>query len=275
MIKTLLLFTILCVSLFASTIESKIAKFEKDRFSKNERIKIQTISINIKKSMPREGWYGYIVDIKASMAGKIVKAKDIVFSDGEIISTELYDLDSLKSYKELMLPKLTSKYYDESKLIAGTHKAQDRIVVFSDPLCPFCMDLIPDVIKHVKKHKEKIALYYYHFPLIRIHPASLFLTKLIEHGKTKGIRDIEEKVYTKDWDKYFDPKEKDEKKIIKAFNEEFFTDFTQKDINTNEIKENIKKDMKMGEDLMVNGTPTIFINGYLDKTKLKYETLGK
>ena len=31
----------------------------------------------------------------------------------------------------------------------------------------------------------------------------------------------------------------------------------------------------MGEEVMVQGTPTIFINGVKDTTKLKYETLGK
>lgn len=155
MIRFFILLTGLCFSLYASTIENKIIKFENDRFSKNTRIEVQTISVVMKKSLPVKGWYGFIVEIEALMAGKNVKAKDIVFSDGKIVSSELFDLDTSKSYKDLMNPTLSSKYYDKSKLIAGTHNAKDKIVVFSDPLCPFCIDFLPDVINYVKKHPKK------------------------------------------------------------------------------------------------------------------------
>jgi protein-disulfide isomerase len=37
---------------------------------------------------------------------------------------------------------------------------------------------------------------------------------------------------------------------------------------------NILEDVKIGEELMVRGTPTVFVNGEKDNTKLKYETLG-
>jgi protein-disulfide isomerase len=36
----------------------------------------------------------------------------------------------------------------------------------------------------------------------------------------------------------------------------------------------ILDDVKVGEDMMIRGTPTIFVNGEKDNTKLKYETLG-
>ena len=45
--------------------------------------------------------------------------------------------------------------------------------------------------------------------------------------------------------------------------------------NTNEINENLKKDISMGEDVMVQGTPTVFVNGEKDSSRQKYETLGK
>ena len=177
------------------SVDAKVLDFEKNRFSKNKRVDIIDISINLKKEMPQNGWYGYIIDLDVDFAGKNVKAKDVVFSNGELIAPELYDIKTGLALKDLMTPKLTSDYYSEKNFIAGDLNAKEKIVIFSDPLCPFCMDYVPDVINYVKKHNKKIALYYYHFPLLRIHPASDTLTKLMVLAKEQKIKDLELKVY--------------------------------------------------------------------------------
>lgn len=266
---------VLSSSLIAADIDTKVLEFEKKRFSKNKRIKLNNISINTKKSMPIKGWFGFIIDVDASMAGNDVKAKDIVFSNGDVIAPELFDSKTGMSFKDLMDPTINSKYYDKAKLIAGNHDAKDKIVVFSDPLCPFCMDYVPDVIEHVKKNPTSIALYYYHFPLLQLHPAAKTLVRLMNVAKQKGVEDIELKIYKVDWDKYFTEKEKSTQKIIDGFNKEFNTQITFMDVNNKKMNDEIFHDVKMGEEAMVQGTPTIFVNGEKDKTKLKYETLGK
>jgi protein-disulfide isomerase len=276
LIKFFTLSSLLVSSLVANTsIDTLVLDFEKSRFSNNERVQIKDISVNMKKNLPQKDWYGYIIDLDLKFAGKDVKAKDVVFSNGELIAPELYDIKSGNPLKDLMTPKLTKAYYDKSKLIAGNVNAKDKIVIFSDPLCPFCMDYVPDVINYVKKHKDKIALYYYHFPLLRIHPASNALTRLMILAKNRGIKDVELKVYTKDWDKYFDSNEKDENKILKAFNSEFKTSITNDELKNSKLKLEVADDIKMGEEVLVQGTPTVFINGEKDKSKLKYENLGK
>ena len=47
------------------------------------------------------------------------------------------------------------------------------------------------------------------------------------------------------------------------------------ELSDNKINELITKDIKMGEEVMVQGTPTIFVNKVKDSTRQKYETLGK
>ncbi|RXK12478.1 disulfide bond formation protein DsbA [Halarcobacter mediterraneus] len=273
--KLIMLITFISLSLSANELDKKVLDFEKNRFSKNSRIEIVDLSVNMKKQIPNKNWYGYIIDVNVKMAGKDVKAKDILFSNGEIVATELFDIKSGDSYKDLMTPSLTRKYYDEEKLIAGNSKAKDKIVIFSDPLCPFCMDFVPDVIKHVKKYEDKIALYYYHFPLSRIHPAAVPLVKLMVKAKEDGIKNIEERVYSVYWDEEFSSKEQNEDVIISSFNKIFKTSYTKKDINSKNISDEIFEDVSMGEEVLVQGTPTIFINGEQDKSKLKYEELGK
>ena len=79
----------------------------------------------------------------------------------------------------------------------------------------------------------------------------------------------------KDWEKHFDSKSTDDKKILEAFNKEFKTTIKAEELNADKINSVIEKDISMGEEAMVAGTPTIFINGVKDSSRIKYETLGK
>jgi protein-disulfide isomerase len=265
---------LLSVSLYANN-DNSVIEFEKSRVSQNPNVTIKEISINTKKEIPLAGWNGYILDVKVNVQGKDVNAKDILFSDGKYISLDLIDSTTGKSLKDLVTPNLTSNYHDKAKLIAGNHEAKDKIVIFSDPLCPYCIDYVPEVIKYVQKNSDSIALYYYHFPLLSIHPAAGTLVKLIDIAKHKGIKDAELKTYQIDWEKYFDVKSTDAKVILEAFNKEFKTDIKLDELSKAEITKTIDSDIAMAEEVMVQGTPTIFVNGVKDSTRLKYETLGK
>ncbi len=270
--KLLSLSVILSASLFAG--DDAVINFEKSRISQNPNVKIIDIKINTKKELALAGWYGYILDVQANVQGKDINAKDIIFSDGKFVAPDLIDMKTGKSMKDSVNPNLSEKYYDKSKLIAGNANAKDKIVLFSDPLCPFCIDFAPDVINYVNKNSSKIALYYYNFPLSS-HPASTPLVKISEVAKQKGIKDVELKVYQTKWEQYFDAKSTDEKKILEAFNKEFKTDIKLEEISAKSVNDNLQKDISMGEEALVQGTPTIFVNGEKDSSRQKYETLGK
>lgn len=271
--KILSLSIILSASLFAN--DGTVVDFEKKRVAQNPNVKVKDVKVNTKKDLPLAGWNGYILDVEAIVQEKSLKVKDILFSNGDYIALDLIDAKTGKSLKDLVTPNLTSNYYDKTKLIAGNHNAKDKIVVFSDPLCPFCMEYIPEVINYVNKNSDSIALYYYAFPLVQIHPASEALSKIIEVAKNKGVKDIELKAYKTDWETYFSPKENDEKKILEAFNKELKTNIKLEEIASKDINEKLSKDMSMGEEVMVTGTPTIFVNGVKDTTRELYKTLGK
>ncbi|MCG3706068.1 thioredoxin domain-containing protein [Aliarcobacter butzleri] len=271
--KILSLSVILSASLFAN--DSTVVDFEKKRVAQNPNVKVKDVKVNTKKDLPLAGWNGYILDVEAIVQEKSLKVKDILFSNGDYIALDLIDAKTGKSLKDLVTPNLTSNYYDKTKLIAGNHNAKDKIVVFSDPLCPFCMEYIPEVINYVNKNSDSIALYYYAFPLVQIHPASEALSKIIEVAKNKGVKDIELKAYKTDWETYFSPKENDEKKILEAFNKELKTNIKLEEIASKDINEKLSKDISMGEEVMVTGTPTIFVNSVKDTTRELYKTLGK
>jgi len=270
--KILTLSIFLSASLFAS--DDVVVEFEKKRVAQNPNVKVNSITVNTKKELAVGGWYGYILDVQANVQGKDINAKDIIFSDGKFVAPDLIDMKTGKSMKDSVNPNLSEKYYDKSKLIAGNPNAKDKLVLFSDPLCPFCIDFAPDVINYVNKNSSKIALYYYNFPL-QSHPASTPLVKIIEVAKQKGLKDVELKVYQTKWEQYFDVKSTDEKKILEAFNKEFKTDIKLEEISAKTVNDDLQKDISMGEEALVQGTPTIFVNGEKDSSRQKYETLGK
>ena len=272
--SVLLSSSILAVSLLANT-DTDVVDFEKKRLSKNPNVKIQNIEIYNKKDLPDSQWTGYILNIKGQVQGKDIEVKDILFSDGKVVATELFDLKNGKPLKSLVSPDITPAYYKKEKLIAGNHNAKNKMVVFSDPLCPYCMDLVPDIIKFVQKNPENIALYYYHYPLAQIHPAAVVLSKLVEVAQHKGIENIAYKVYKSDWEEYFKNEETNPVVILKAFNEEYKTNITLEEIMDKKIDNTLKIDMKMGNDLMITGTPTVYVNGKKDTKRKFFETPGK
>ncbi|RBQ32811.1 disulfide bond formation protein DsbA [Arcobacter sp. FW59] len=270
---------LLVLSAFASATllanDNLVIDFEKKRVAQNPNVKVKNIKVFYKKELELKGWNGYILEIDATIQDKGMKVKDTLFSDGKVIATDLYDVSTGKSLKDSITPTLTDKYYQKSKLIAGNEKAKDKIVVFSDPLCPFCTQYIPEVIDFVNKKSDSIALYYYAFPLTHIHPASTTLSKLIDIAKVKNGNDIIMKAYTAHWSKYFEVTSTDEKIILEAFNKELGLDIKIEELNKKEIITSLEKEVLMGEDMLVSGTPTIYINGEKDTTREKYKTLGK
>jgi len=265
----------MATSLSAIAIDSDIIEFEKKRFASNKQIELKNVQLYFKQELAQKDWYAYILNIDANYQGKPVKFKDIVFSNGLVVAPELLDIKTGNSLKDTVVPTLSAKYYNKANLLLGNENAKDKIVVFSDPLCPFCMDYIPDVIKHVKQNEGKVALYYYHFPLLQIHPASQALTKLMDVALEMGVKDIVLRTYMANWDVYFTEKESDEKKILEAFNKEFNLNITLAQIQDKKIEDKILNDISMGEDVLVQGTPTIFINGQYDKAKTKFLETGK
>ena len=257
--------------LFAN--EQLVIEFEKNRLERNPELIVNSIkTFYIKKLDIKGDWSAYILDVNVDLKDKNMIVKDILFSNGEVVTSELYDINSKKSLQEQASPDLNNSYYDEKKLIAGTHGAKNSLVVFSDPLCPFCQRYIPELISYVNKNSKNIALYYYSFPLIQIHRASLDLSKLIEIAK-QSDKNIVEKAYKVNWNRYFDPNSTDSKLILDSFNKELKTNIKLEELQAEKYHKVIEDEVKMAENLLVNGTPTIYINGKKDSSKEAYKKL--
>jgi protein-disulfide isomerase len=256
--------------LYASTQADKVEDFLDDKFMENSRLK--SVDVKVSDVIPLkkvEGWNAYILDVKAylkSQPKKQIKQRMIWFSNGTVITKDLTDMQTGESLINEVKPSFKDSYYTKANLIFGNPDAKHKVAIFSDPLCPFCKGFVPGALKYMKKHPEKFAVYYYHFPLERLHPASVTLVKAAVAAELQGNKDVVEKLYKVK----INSQEKDQKKILKAFNAAVGTHITIKDIETPAVKKQLKHDFDTANTVMVAGTPTMYLDNKVDRTKKKY-----
>lgn len=255
-------------------IDKKVVSFLEKAIAPNENYKFEKITILKKDDLKDvQGWKVYFVRIDLTLIkqeGKKISVNDIVFTNGKILSKDFLDINNGKSIKNSFSLDMDITAYNQEHLLAGNFNAPHKIVIFSDPLCPFCMDFIPEVIADVEKNPETFALFYYHFPLA-MHQAAPTLVKAMMVAEEKGEKDVTKRVYKE----IFDLKTTDEKIILAEFNAALNTSITIEEINQPHILKKLQADEQLANNLMVNGTPTIYFNGKKDDTKISYRKLIK
>ncbi|WP_304543020.1 DsbA family protein [Sulfurimonas microaerophilic] len=267
----LLSITVLLSSVLSANTNEKIEEFLTDKFEENKRI--ESIEVKVKERVPLKelkGWSGYIVEVEAYLKEdpkRQVKQRMVWFSDGQMITKELTDMESGRSLVEKVKPKFENRFYKKENLIYGDANSKHKVALFSDPLCPFCKGFVPGAIKDMKNDPKKFAVYYYHMPLERIHPASVHIVKMAAAAELKGVKDVTLKMYNIK----VNPREKDVNKILEAFNTAVGTNLTQKDINDPKVLQHVNSDFDTANELMVAGTPTVYLDGKLDETKKGYK----
>ncbi len=282
----LLILTILSSSLvFAKTDVEKVQESQEDKTKKalvdyvkravsvNKDFKLKDVRVKQSKSIDdMKGWSVYFLDIDLEILaenGKVTTVHDKLFSNGKYLSRDFIDLLDKKSLKEKMVLDMDDSFYRKDRLVYGDFDAKDKIVIFSDPICPFCQNYMPEILKAVKENPKKIALFYYHFPLTMMHPEAPTIIKAAMAAQKKGVKDILIKLY----EKKFSTKTKDEQKTLDIFNEKMGTKLTLEDINTQEILKHYSQDLEFAGKMMVGGTPTVYVNGKKDFSRTKYKQI--
>ena len=277
-LKSLTIISLLSSTLIANETDDNVLKYEQQRIKSaiaRAQGKINSIDVVLKKDLQNDGWYGYVFNLDINIQGKQLIQKDTLFAKGNMIAPDLINTKTKRSFKDLMYPVLNKSYFSKEHLIAGNPNAKHSVVLFSDPLCPICIDEVPFIMKNIMKNPDNVALYYYHMPL-DMHPTARTLSKASMIAKEQGVKDIDYKVYDKDFSNFYDAyKEKDHQKALNFFNKTFNTKITMKQINDKKWDDKLKHDLKMSENAFVNGTPTVFFDGVIDKSRMKYEAFLK
>ncbi len=262
------------VSANSKTTEQKLIHFIGKAINTGKGYKFKKVKVLHEEVVPlNKRWKAYFlkIDLQIPSQNRSISVKDIIFSDGTLISKDFIDINSGRSIKSSFSFPASPKLYNDEHLLIGNKNAKNKLILFSDPLCPFCMDFVPDLISWMKKHDKNFALYYYYFPL-SIHPGNITLVKAeLAAQKLGKIKDLTSKVYSE----AFDFPKSDEASVLKEFNKVFKTNLTKEDINKEDILKRVKNDLKVANNLMIRGTPTLYVDGKNDPSRSLYKKLAK
>ncbi len=216
------------------------------------------------------GWHVYFLSLKVNLKmGKVSRLKrvtQVAFAKGNKIAFSLKDKKG-QEYSKILKPKVPQSAYDDDHLLAGDKNAAHKILLISDPFCPFCQEIVPPLITAVQNNPNIFALYSYQLPLVRIHPASATVTKVMAILHKEGR--VED--YKKMYHLLVSEKERNVNVILKAIQQKIGRKFTKKEISNPKIKKMLNFDLAMKRRLMVTGTPTVFIDGTWDPSRMAYK----
>lgn len=262
---------LLCASVFAAT-DAEVVQFLKKGIGNNPNISNLDVDISSKQKVPGlSGWQAYFVsieaDVKQGAENRHINQNGTYFVNGDIVAPELVNLKTGERLNDTMAPGFNSAYYAKANLISGDANAEHKVVIFSDPLCPFCRRYVPEALSYMAKYPKTFAVYYYHFPLAQLHPAAIALTKAAIAAEQSGVENVTLKMYQV----AIDPNEKSEQKIVDAVNKTFKTKLGVADLRRPSVLKQFEFDQKAVRTMVVNGTPTVFFDGQKDGKKMKYK----
>jgi len=262
------------ITLSANSIpdNKQLLKYVKKNIVKNPQVTVNGVTVLEKKThKDLPGWDILLTTMDLTYQKKEVHAPETMFIKDGLITGHLVDLKTGRDYRNEIKPTVPDSMYDDAHLLFGNKDAAHKIIVFSDPMCPFCQEVVPEIMKAAKENPDKIALYYYHLPLLRIHPVSGVLTRVMHAAQEEGKKDVVEKMYSLK----INPREKDIKKILPKVKSHTGYDISAEKVSSKALKDAIKADENAAGRMMVNGTPTVYIDGEWDKMRDGYKKLIK
>lgn len=252
--------------------EKELLKYIKKNIVKNPQVKVKGITVLESKTDERlPGWTILLTNMQLEFQKKQINAPETMFIKDGLITGNLIDMKTGNDYRDNIKPSVPESFYDDAHLVFGNKDAKHKILIFSDPQCPFCQDVVPAIFKAAKENPATLAIYYYHLPLLRIHPVSDVLTRVMHVAQHEGKMDVLEKIYTLK----INPRETDVTKILAAVKSHAGYSVTAAQVNDKAVTAALKKDVDDAGKLMVGGTPTIFIDGKWDKMRDGYKALIK
>ena len=265
---------IVSIALNAGSIPNNktLLKYIKKNVVKNPQVEVNGVTVletKTHKELP--GWTVILATMNLNYQKNDINAPEMMFVKDGLITSHLVNQKTGNDYRNEIKPTVPKSMYNKEHLLLGNADAKHKVLIFSDPQCPFCQEIVPEIFKAAKANPAKLAVYYYHLPLLRIHPVSDVLTRVMHVAQHEGKNDIVEELYSLK----INADETDEKKILAAVKKHTNYTVTPAQINAKSVKAAIKADADAAGRMMVSGTPTIYIDGKWDKMRNGYEKLIK
>jgi len=161
---------------------------------------------------------------------------------------------------------------DSLKKVAPHQKV--IVVEFADYQCPACSYIAPGVKELMDTYKDNVTFVYRNFPLKTIHPNAVISAQMARIAGEQGkFWEMHEKLYASqsEWENLSDPTAK----FISYAEQLGMTTVGIKEKLLSDLyKDKIDADLKDGELVSVNSTPTFFVGNTIIRTA-DYKALKK
>ncbi len=182
---------------------------------------------------------------------------------------EAWATKSAKWMANARISSMIKNLPDGRSPVMGIPTAHYKIIEFSDYQCPFCGIARPVVAKFFAHHPMDVVVYHYEMPLTQIHHYAYVASIAANCAELQGVIEPyqsllfqhQKEFATLNWAKLA------EQAGIKN------VDYFRKCVHDETPRKHIDKDIKIGESLGIEGTPTFIINGTLLSGALTEEKL--
>ena len=160
-----------------------------------------------------------------------------------------------KSYKNRFDPSGVVNVPIDGSPTTGPENAPITIVEYADFQCPHCGEFAPMLDKVVEENKGNVRFAYKFYVLGKFPASELAARAAIGAWRQNKFWDMHHLIFA-------NQQGLDQEKLD-AIAKQIGVDVGRMhaDMQANETTERIAKDRKLGEDVKIEGTPTIFING--------------
>lgn len=159
-----------------------------------------------------------------------------------------------------------------SSNVYGKTDSSVTLVEFGDFECPACAAYFPIVQQIKADYGDKIAFQFRHFPLVQIHPNAMIASRAAEAaGKQGKFWEMHDLLYQQQqaWSK-----SSNANAIFESYATQLGLNLDQfkADVAAQSTLDAINADVKIGQGLKVNSTPTFVLNGQkIETTPQTYE----
>lgn len=155
----------------------------------------------------------------------------------------------------------------------GSDDATVTLIEYSDFQCPACASYYTMVNKLAEEMGDQVRVIYRHYPLNSIHPQAELAAQAAEAaGQQDAFWSMHDKLFENQrvWSNQSDAKD-----IFITYAEELGLDVDKfkSDIDNGDIKDAVKDDRRSGNQALVEGTPTFFLNGEKINNPRSYDKL--
>ena len=194
-----------------------------------------------------------------SPAGELLERLNVVDDAEQLAVSPEGDRLYLTVGQTLRVVDLASQFElpDLNSPARGPDNAPVTLTVFSDFQCPYCSRLVPFVDEVLAKNPDKVRIVFKQFPL-RMHnfalPAALASLAARDQGKFWPMHDL-----------LFANSSQLSDEKIRSLAQQVGLDLARfdKDRNDKRLRDEVQRDMELGQKAGVQGTPSVFINGKL------------